>query len=94
MAVLKPRNRLFLIRLTQDEYDSLKTACVSRGARNISDFARTLLLTGVGNRDGEAGSLAEVCRVLSGLQEEIGRMAERIYQKPVEVAGSRDGERS
>jgi hypothetical protein len=77
MSVLKPRNRLFLIRLTQEEYDTLKTVGRDRGARSTSDFARSLLLTAVSHGDGR-GSLVEVCRTLAGLQEEVGRIAERI----------------
>ena len=79
MAVLKPRNRLFLIRLTQEEYDALRTVGRDRGARSTSDFARSLLLTAVGpGTGGGVASLAEVCRTLAGLQEEVGRIAERI----------------
>ncbi len=95
MAVWKPRNRLFLIRLTQEEYDNLKTASMDRGARNVSDFARSLLLTAVDKREAEgAGSLAEVCRTLAGLQEEVGRMARRICQRSPGEAGFQDGKQS
>jgi len=79
MAVLKPRNRLFLIRLTQEEYDALRTVGRDRGARSTSDFARSLLLTAVNAGEGGGVSpLAEVCRTLAGLQEEVGRIADRI----------------
>jgi hypothetical protein len=79
MSVMKPRDRLFLIRLTQEEYDTLKTAGRDRGARSTSDFARSLLLTAVGQSEGSGGgTLAEVCRTLVGLQEEVGRIADRI----------------
>ena len=79
MAVMKPRNRLFLIRLTQEEYDALRRLSVDRGARSLSDFARSMLLTSVSK--GETGEpLEEVCRALSGLQEAVGRMAERIEE--------------
>jgi hypothetical protein len=47
MAVLKTRNRLVNFRLTQDELESLKTACLVKGARNVSDFARTAVLESV-----------------------------------------------
>ena len=95
MAVLKPRNRLFLIRLTQEEYDTLKTVGRDRGARSTSDFARSLLLTALGKGEGgEAGALAEVCRTLAGLQEEIRRMAEKIDQMSPEEAGLQGGSRS
>ena len=43
MAVTKPRNKILIFRLTQDEYQALQSA--STGARSLSDFARTKLLT-------------------------------------------------
>lgn len=46
MAVTKPRNRILIFRLTQDEYQALQTA--SSGARSLSDFARTRLMRSLG----------------------------------------------
>ena len=45
MAVNKPRNRMLLCRLTQDEYDRVQAA--STNARSLSDFARERLLSSV-----------------------------------------------
>ena len=42
MAVNKPRNKLLIFRLTQEEYESLQNA--SNGARSLSDYARGKLL--------------------------------------------------
>ena len=42
MAVSKPRNRILIFRLTQEEYDALQSA--SAGARSLSEFARAKLL--------------------------------------------------
>lgn len=47
MAVLKTRNRLVNFRLTQEELDDLKMACLVKGARNISDFARAAVLESI-----------------------------------------------
>ena len=44
MAVDKPRNRILIFRLTQDEYDTLRMASSQRGARSLSEFARAKLL--------------------------------------------------
>jgi hypothetical protein len=44
MPVLQTRNRLVNFRLTQDELESLKVACLVKGSRNVSDFARTAVL--------------------------------------------------
>ncbi len=44
MAITKPRNRVVLFRLTEDEYDYLQQACEAGQARSISDFARSRIL--------------------------------------------------
>jgi hypothetical protein len=44
MSVLNPRNRLVNFRLSEDEFEKLKTACAQFGARSISDFARSSVL--------------------------------------------------
>jgi len=46
MAVNKPRNRVLIFRLTQDEYQALQAA--SSGARSLSEFARAKLLDSLG----------------------------------------------
>ena len=44
MNSLEPRNRVVVFRLSQDEYQALKTACSVRGGRNLSEFTRSELL--------------------------------------------------
>ena len=56
MAVLKTRNRLVNFRMTQDELDSLKMACLVKGSRNISDFARAAVLESIESQT-ESGML-------------------------------------
>jgi hypothetical protein len=46
MAVNKPRNRILIFRLTQDEYEALQAA--SSGARSLSEFARAKLMGSLG----------------------------------------------
>lgn len=43
MAVIKPRNRLLIFRLTQEEYATLQAASSEKGARSLSEFARAQL---------------------------------------------------
>jgi hypothetical protein len=50
MAVTKPRTRLVNFRVSEDEFQSLREACESGGARSISDFARCAVLTSNGER--------------------------------------------
>jgi len=44
MSVLKTRSRLVSFRLTQEELEHLRVACLLHEARNISDFARGAVL--------------------------------------------------
>ena len=80
MPVLKRRNRVVVFRLTQDEYEDLKAVCSVRGARNISDFTRSELLTSIGQerRPDTAlhGRLSEVDQKLSNLESKIQRMSQ------------------
>jgi hypothetical protein len=62
MAVNKPRNRILIFRLTQEEYDALQSA--SAGARSLSEFARSKLLA----------SLDPVGAQLSDLQLKVARI--------------------
>jgi hypothetical protein len=68
MPFLKRRDRAVIFRLTQDEYDNLETACRQRGARTLSDYARSELLRAV-ERD-----QSEVMRGLSDLRSRLERM--------------------
>src|SRR4030095_2056556 len=44
MDIVKTRSRLVSFRLTQDELENLRVACLMLGARNVSDFARRAVL--------------------------------------------------
>ncbi|HXN46288.1 MAG TPA: hypothetical protein VN893_06575 [Bryobacteraceae bacterium] len=68
MPFLKRRDRAVIFRLTQDEYDTLAAACRQRGARTISDYARTELLQAL-DRD-----QSDVMRELSDLRSHMERM--------------------
>ena len=43
MAITKPRNRILIFRLTQEEYATLQAASSEKGARSLSEFARAQL---------------------------------------------------
>ena len=81
MATLNQRSRVVVFRLTPDEYNSLKSACLEAGARNLSDYTRSELLTRVKNRG--AGSamerkFTEIDRRLADLQDLILRATGRV----------------
>lgn len=74
MAITKPRNRVVLFRLTQEEYDELQAACNADSARSISDFARTRIL---GQSGASPDSLAQMDAKLS----EIKTAVEQLHHK-------------
>lgn len=41
----RPRTRLVNFRVSDDEFNQLRRACSKQGARCLSDFARTVMLT-------------------------------------------------
>ena len=44
MTTFKVRSRLVNFRLTQEELENLRVACLLRGSRNLSEFARAAVL--------------------------------------------------
>jgi hypothetical protein len=90
MASLHQRNRIVVFRLSQEEYNSLRSACVAAGGRNLSDFTRSELLTVV-QTDGRGSALerkvVEIDRKLSDLHNLIQRVSERIGSPAPSLAG-------
>jgi len=66
----KPRNRIVVFRLSQEEYRSLQEACNRAGARNLSDFTRSEVLICL-NSDGYGGHLAHR---FASLEQQIAAM--------------------
>jgi hypothetical protein len=66
MAVHKPRNRILIFRLTQDEYDALQSA--SSGARSLSEYARAKLLAPAGP--------SKIDEQLTEIQSTVARLAD------------------
>ena len=66
MSVIKPRNRVLIFRLTEDEYVTLQSA--SLGARSLSEFARAKLLGSLG--------APPIDEQLTDLNTKVARIAE------------------
>ena len=81
MATLHQRNRIVVFRLTQEEHQSLQSACIAAGSRSLSDYTRTQLLTLV-NADARESMVerrfGDIDRKLSALHQIIQRLSERI----------------
>jgi len=50
--VLKPKNRLIVFRVCEDEYEALSSACALTEARSVADYARSTLLRTVSMHEG------------------------------------------
>ena len=83
MAVLTRRTRIVNFRLSEDEYGYLKTLCLSRGARSISDYARATICQEIESQasGAEARLSATVQRVdekVEELEREVKRLKDLI----------------
>jgi hypothetical protein len=76
MTVLKPRRRLVMFRLNEEEYESLKAACLVREARSVSDFARAAVLRLAD--DAAGGGVEALTRRLADLEKGVRRILERL----------------
>ena len=70
-----PRTRLLSLRMTYEEYYRLRDAAEVKGARSVSEFARTILLT--------SGQPVEAvppswCQSLVALEERIEKLEQDI----------------
>jgi len=76
MAVLKPRNRIVYFRLSEDEFESLRTYCETYGARSVSDLARTAVLDAVQSPRGTNES--ELLSKLREIDDSIGQLSQKL----------------
>jgi len=72
---IMPRTRAVVFRLTPEEFSRLQEACNTRGARSISEFARTQVLRGTGQP-----SLAQLEEKLDQLTLVVQQLAEMVVR--------------
>ena len=77
MSVLNPRNRLVNFRLSEAEFDELKSACLERGARSISEFARTAVLRSL---DGQPAEPKPADEQVVNLERKVDNLEIRVDQ--------------
>jgi hypothetical protein len=89
---MKPKNRIMSLRLSQEEYESLKTIYTSRGVRSLSEFARDAMLQVVGQDASDGRSLEDRVQHLDGkialLEGEVDRLSRVVAS---EVLAKRNG---
>lgn len=78
MTVLKPRSRTISIRLSEEEYLSLRRLCSVTGARSVSDLTRDAMrvaISGSGREDALGLRLDEFRRQLKRLDRKMEQIA-------------------
>lgn len=78
MSVINPRNRLVNFRLSEAEFEGLRSKCQAMGARSISEFARTAVLDKI-NRGEAGGPEANRNRVFQ-LDNKVAELETRVSQ--------------
>lgn len=78
MSVLRPRNRLVNFRLSEDEFERLRTSCAESGARSISDFARSSVLDRL--EEVSAGGASPTLPQLANLDHKVTDLESRVTQ--------------
>jgi hypothetical protein len=78
MLVPRPRTRLVNFRVSDEEYETLRTACTRHGARSISDFARLAVLGWAGSTDLQATAmqwrLSTLGHTMAELEGRVGHL--------------------
>lgn len=81
MPILKPRSRSISIRLSEDEFLTLKHLCSVTGARSVSDLTRNamrVVLNGVNGDDRVGPRMDEFRPLLKNLERKIDELEARM----------------
>src|SRR5262249_14832878 len=72
-AIMKPRSRIVVFRITEEQHAQLKTACARDGARTLSEFARSSVLRASG-----APSLARIEETVNEVKTAVEQLTEMV----------------
>jgi len=91
MSVLRPRNRLVNFRVSEDEFEKLRSSCEQFGARSVSDFARSSVLNrieqGAPGAETSNGKLNTLDLKVTGLEARVEQLV-RLLEAIGEAGGS------
>ena len=89
MSLIRSRNSLITVRLSEEEHRLLKIACEDKGARSISDFVRAIIVQRISSRRSGgvhlAGDLESIAEKLESLDTALNDLSGQI----TEVLGHR-----
>jgi len=78
MTVLKRRSRMVSFRLSEEEYEGLKSICLMLGARSLSDVARDAVQRMLGNGKTSKKDLETEVESLAAKMELLAQEVQRI----------------
>ncbi|MGH9343792.1 MAG: hypothetical protein ACRD19_08530 [Terriglobia bacterium] len=95
MAVVRPRSRTIGVRLSEDEFVTLRELCVATGARSVSDLLRNAMydvLESVDRKKAPASKSAkhsvQIMRLELKVEELAGELASLKARQPAEESGN------
>jgi hypothetical protein len=89
VAVLKRKSRMISLRLSNDEYDALRSLYRVHGSRSVSEFARNAMQRVIG--EAQSGPvlvetrLQEIDAKMTFLDQEVGRLVRLIESRVLET---------
>jgi hypothetical protein len=79
VPIQKRRSRIVSFRLSDEEYDSLKSVTVSRGARSVSEFTRSVACN-MGATGNGAEKIEDSLRTLNDRMKALDRRIQMLTQ--------------
>lgn len=89
MSLLRNRNSLVTVRLSEEEHRLLKDACENGGARSISDYVRAVIMQRIQSRRTAAGYLAGDLETIAGKLEDLDDALLDLSGQITDVLGAR-----
>ena len=81
MRVLRPRSRIVSIRMSEEEFSTLRRICVATGARSVSDLAREAmrgLLNGAKQESSGDGSHNQYSAQMRSLEQKVDQLSAEV----------------
>ena len=79
VSMLLKRHRIVNFRLTDEEYEQLRTASIAHGSRGLSDYARTIMLANI-TAEPTNQFTTRMETALARLTEALDRLTARVLQ--------------
>ena len=87
MPVFKRRNRVVNFRMSEEEYKNLEQFCISRGARSISEIARSAVCELI-DCEGESANFGSAAERMRALQQRVKQLDGEVKRLARLVEGS------